>query len=136
MSEREVKQFLVTDAKESITWDIGKATPGPWIALFLYIDHKVVDCFVAARNFNNLPYESEILGDDEYTEEGGIDRKIADAILASVAPDAIEALKAWMLVESEMLDNNPCPDIRLRDVYRKNAIELTKQVLSKLEKDK
>lgn len=40
-------------------------------------------------------------------------------------PDLLDACKAWMLVESEMADNHPCPDLNLRAQYRKNAVKLT-----------
>ena len=38
-----------------------------------------------------------------------------------------DALKAWMLVESET--NHPCPDLTLRAHYRKQAIDMTKAIL-------
>jgi hypothetical protein len=45
----------------------------------------------------------------------------------------LEAAKAWMLVESEMKDNHPCPDLILRAEYRKRAVMLTKTVLALIE---
>ncbi len=45
--------------------------------------------------------------------------------------DLYEACKAWLKVESEMSDNNPCPDLALRATYRKEATRLTKAALSK-----
>ena len=39
------------------------------------------------------------------------------------------ALRAWMLVESEMADNHPCPDLALRARYRKTAVDLTRAAL-------
>ena len=49
------------------------------------------------------------------------------------APMLLEAAKAWMLVESEMKDNHPCPDLILRAEYRKRAVMLTKTVLALIE---
>ena len=37
--------------------------------------------------------------------------------------DLLEACEAWMKVESEMPNNNPCPDLALRAIYRKKAIQ-------------
>lgn len=42
----------------------------------------------------------------------------------------VEALEAWMKVESEMGDNHPCPDYTLRAAYRKEAVKLTKALLA------
>lgn len=41
----------------------------------------------------------------------------------------VEALEAWMKVESEMADNHPCPDYTLRALYRKEAVKLTTKAL-------
>lgn len=49
--------------------------------------------------------------------------------------EARRALEQWMLVESEMKANNPCPDFALRAAYRAKAIELTKAALAKLTKE-
>ena len=45
----------------------------------------------------------------------------------------VEALKAWMLVESEMSDNHPCPDLALRADYRKRAVKLSSEALALVE---
>jgi len=46
----------------------------------------------------------------------------------------LEACKAWMKVESEMLDNHPCPDLLLRAQYRKEAVIFTKAAIALAEK--
>ena len=43
----------------------------------------------------------------------------------------LEACKAWMKVESEMKDKNPCPDLALRANYRKKAVKLTEAAIAK-----
>lgn len=48
--------------------------------------------------------------------------------------ELVEALRAWELVNSEMGDNHPCPDLRLRAKYRKRARELTLIALAKYAK--
>lgn len=69
-------------------------TPGDWfVRTRLGVDGKVVDCFVAAPPTNGLPYDAEILGDDEYREDDGIQRKLADAHLISAARDLLTALE-------------------------------------------
>ena len=55
----------------------------------------------------------------------------ADARLIAAAPDLLEACKVWEKVESEMSDNNPCPDLALRAQYRKDAVALTKVAIAK-----
>lgn len=54
-----------------------KATPGQWFVRKREVSGEVVDCFVAAPDCQGLPYDAEILGDDEYRD--GIERKLADA---------------------------------------------------------
>lgn len=39
------------------------------------------------------------------------------------------ALREWMKVESEMKENNPCPDPILRANYRREALRLSGDVL-------
>jgi hypothetical protein len=39
------------------------------------------------------------------------------------------ACEAWLLVESEARENNPCPDLGLRARYRQTAIALTQAAL-------
>ncbi len=55
------------------------------------------------------------------------------ACWSKVGPDLLEACKAWMLVESEMRYNNPCPDLLLRANYRERAVKLTKLAIAKAE---
>lgn len=50
-------------------------------------------------------------------------------------PDLLEACKAWMKVESEMRENNPCPDLALRAQYRKEAVKLTDAAIAKAKKE-
>ena len=54
-----------------------KHTPGPWFVRTLERPGEVCDCFVAAPSFQKFAYDSEILGDDEYGEPNGIQRKLA-----------------------------------------------------------
>ena len=54
------------------------ATPGPWKIRTRKVGGKIVDCFVAAPSFSGLAYGSEILGEDEYREENGALRRLAD----------------------------------------------------------
>ena len=46
----------------------------------------------------------------------------------------VEACNKWMLVESEMTNNTPCPDLALRAFYRRQAVGLTKIALAAAEK--
>jgi hypothetical protein len=48
-------------------------------------------------------------------------------------PELLEACKAWMLVESERRENNPCPDLALRAEYRKRAVAMTTAAIAKVE---
>lgn len=49
----------------------------------------------------------------------------------SINKDLLQACKAWMKVESEMGDKNPCPDLALRAQYRKQAVALTEAAIAK-----
>ena len=49
------------------------------------------------------------------------------------APELLAACKAWILVESEMMENHPCPDLALRAAYRKEAVALTKAAITAAE---
>lgn len=69
------------------------STPGVWFVRKREVDGEVVDCFVAAPDCQGLPYDAEILGDDEYREttpEGffSIKRKLADCELIVKAVNA------------------------------------------------
>lgn len=62
------------------------STPGLWFVRKRERDGEILDCFVAAPDCQGLPYDAEILGDDEYREttpEGhfSIRRKLADCEL-------------------------------------------------------
>jgi hypothetical protein len=57
------------------------ATPGVWFVRKLERNGELLDCFVAAPDCQGLPYGAEILGDDEYREDTGITRKLADCEL-------------------------------------------------------
>ena len=50
-------------------------------------------------------------------------------------PDLLDACKAWMKVESEMLSSTPCPDLALRAQYRKQAVELTEAAITNTKKE-
>ena len=47
----------------------------------------------------------------------------------------LAACDAWMLVESEMADNHPCPDLALRANYRAKAVRLTKAAIAAARKE-
>jgi hypothetical protein len=70
---------------------MSKHTTGPWFVRTRVVDGEVVDCFVAAKDMQGLPYDAEILGDDEYRD--GIDRRLADANLIAAAPELLAALE-------------------------------------------
>lgn len=73
-----------------------KHTPGPWRVRALQRNGVITDCFVAANSVQGLPYDAEILGDDEYIDD--MDRKVADARLIAAAPDLFDALQAALRV--------------------------------------
>lgn len=70
-----------------------KITPGEWFVRTREVQGETVDCFVAAPPTNGMPYDAEILGDDEYREDDGMARKLADAHLIAAAPQLLAALK-------------------------------------------
>jgi hypothetical protein len=79
-----------------------KNTPGEWRVRVRRdpwrepgTDGDVVDCFVQAPDVHGYAYDAEVLGDDEYREETGIDRKLADCQLIAAAPAMREALR-WI----------------------------------------
>jgi len=66
------------------------STPGEWFVRKRERDGELLDCFVAAPDCQGMPYDAEILGDDEYREEaGGVARKLADCELI------VKAVKAY-----------------------------------------
>ena len=65
-----------------------------------------------------------------YNEEG-----FDNARLIAAVPNMLKACEAWMKVESEMLSNNPCPNLVLRAQYRKQAVELTEAAIAKAKKE-
>ncbi len=75
----------------------------------------------------------DILDEDSLLVARPQDRKHARYICLAVNShdELVEALEQWMLVESEMKSNNPCPDLALRAQYRAKAIELTKSALAR-----
>jgi hypothetical protein len=55
-------------------------TPGEWfVRKRTSGSGELMDCFVSAPDCQGLPYDAEILGDDEYRE--GVARKLADCEL-------------------------------------------------------
>lgn len=74
-----------------------KNTPGEWRVRVRRErgGDAVVDCFVTAPDVHGYAYDAEVLGDDEYREETGIDRKLADCQLIAAAPAMREALR-WI----------------------------------------
>lgn len=54
--------------------------------------------------------------------------------LKTINAELLVACKSWILAESER--THPCPDLGLKNQYRKTAIELTKQVIIKAEEIK
>ena len=51
--------------------------------------------------------------------------------LICASKELLEAVEAWMEVESESKTNNPCPDYGLRAIYHKKAVKLSKAALKK-----
>jgi hypothetical protein len=76
-----------------------EGTPGLWFVRKRERDGKLLDCFVAAPDFLGLPYDAEILGDDEYRDGknadqddgSGMRRKLADCELIVTAVNARRA---------------------------------------------
>lgn len=97
--------------------DTPKHTPGQWKVKKLVRNGELIDCHVAAPSFHGLPYDSEILGDDEYNrDEGdtGIDRKLADCNLIAAAPDMLRILKLVMNDTPEFADVCDIEDVIAR----------------------
>jgi hypothetical protein len=97
-----------------------KYTPGPWFVRTRSVGGEVVDCFVAAKDVHGLPYDAEILGDDEYRD--GIDRRLADAHLIAAAPDLLDALQ-WLV------DLMPDPELDTDLVQRREVIKAKAAIL-------
>jgi hypothetical protein len=80
-----------------------KNTPGPWVVRARYareisgtfVNHPpiMVDCFVQAPDVHGYAYAAEVLGDDEYREDDGVARKLADCQLIAAALVMREALR-------------------------------------------
>lgn len=98
------------------------STPGQWFVRKRERDGELLDCFVAAPDFLGLPYDAEILGDDEYRDGksgdrddgSGIRRKLADCELIvkavtfyraaqreALSPATVAQPVAWRLVPIE-----------------------------------
>ena len=56
--------------------------------------------------------------------------------LISAVKELMEAVLAWMEVESESKTNNPCPDYGLRAVYHKKAVKLSNAAIAKANQPK
>lgn len=50
--------------------------------------------------------------------------------LEALCRQLVLALGSWKLFDTESADKHPCPDLILRNQYRKNARELTESVLT------
>ncbi|MEN2433188.1 hypothetical protein [Comamonas sp. F1-6] len=69
-------------------------TPGLWSVRKREVDGELRDCFVTAPDCQGLPYDAEIMGDDEYRDDNGIARKLADCELIVTAVNAYRAALA------------------------------------------
>lgn len=72
---------------------IADATPGTWFVRKQERLGEVRDCFVAAPDCQGLPYDAEVLGEDEYREDTGMVRKLADCHLMAASKDLFAALQ-------------------------------------------
>lgn len=72
---------------------IGAPTPGQWFVRTRVVGGEIVDCFVAAPDCQGLAYGAEIMGDDEYTNDPDMSRKLADAHLIAAAPGMAALLR-------------------------------------------
>lgn len=73
-----------------------KNTPGEWrvrVRRSRDGSNEIVDCFVTAPDVHGYAYDAEVLGDDEYREARGLERKLADCKLIAAAPAMREALR-------------------------------------------
>lgn len=95
-----------------------KNTPGPWAVrvrrdrngnILISKPGAIIDCFVQAPDVHGYAYDAEVLGDDEYREETGIERKLADCQLIAAAPAMREALR-WIRDE---LNTSPVNTARI-----------------------
>jgi len=80
-----------------------KPTPAPWTVRTRKQDGEIVDCFVTAPDVNGFTYAAEILGDDEYRD--GIERKLADAALASASHELRSACRDMLFLFDRGLPN-------------------------------
>lgn len=79
-------------------------TPGIWRVRKREVDGELRDCFVAAPDCQGLPYDAEILGDDEYRD--GIARKLADCeLIVKAVNNYRAALASLKTVEGADLDS-------------------------------
>lgn len=87
-----VRDALVAPVQAGAQQAVGDgSTPGLWFVRKRERDGELLDCFVAAPDCQGLPYGAEILGDDEYREDTGITRKLADCELIVKAVAAYRA---------------------------------------------
>lgn len=101
-----------------------KNTPGPWSVRVRRDPWRepgtvgeIVDCFVQAPDVHGYAYNAEVLGDDEYREESGMQRKLADCQLIAAAIPMREALRAILSERIDRLDD-------VRDIARRALAEL------------
>lgn len=72
---------------------VGTITPGVWFVRTRVVDGEIVDCFVAAPDCQGLAYGAEIMGDDEYREENGMARRLADCHAISATPELLAIVR-------------------------------------------
>lgn len=84
---------------------VRRATPGVWFVRRHERLGEVRDAFVAAPDCQGLPYDAEVLGEDEYREDTGIVRKQADCELIVAAVNDYKARAGLGPVASK---GNPC----------------------------
>jgi hypothetical protein len=70
------------------------STPGVWFVRKRERDGELLDCFIAAPDCNGFAFDAEILGDDEYREDTGMARKLADCELVCKLVNAHRAAPA------------------------------------------
>lgn len=108
---------------------IAKAQSKTSVTPYLKLDITFIDTIVNARTRNQLAtIRKGGRSEKEVTEFG---RELVNRWNSQ--PDLLKACEAWMKVESEMKDKNPCPDLALRAQYRKQAVELTEAAIAKVQ---